>query len=501
MHFILALAAFVTGVPQTSSSDSESPAPVHVQESELRKSVVNLTVTQERCLPTSPWKRESPDKIGGSGVVIAPGRILTNAHVVAEASEILMETSQTPLAVTAEVVAIDPSRDLALLKTDDPEFIAAHPSVPLFQGLPKDGSRVTVMGFPMGGDAMSTTSGVVSRAEWAEIGEFGEAGMRIQVDAAVNHGNSGGPAFGEGQIVGLAFSGMDQAEADNIAYLIATEEIQRFLDEADRGVVRGNAVSDERVQTMENQALRAKVGVAPVVNGVLVTSDASGAFQPWDVITKVNGYEVNNRGQVTIEGDRMVAYDCAIGRFVPGESASGFTAEIIRAGKPMTISVPALRHHGGVIGNPVDGNYSYLLYGPLAFTPLTGDLAAAVNGWMLREPGPALDGLFDRRSSGGKELIAVASPLLTHPTARGYEVLPGQTVRTVNGTEVKNFAEFVALLRDLKDEFVVFEFNERACERIVFRRAEVEPASERLMESNGIRRQCSKDVQAIWDKQ
>jgi len=46
----------------------------------------------------------------------------------------------------------------------------------------------------------------------------------------------------------------------------------------------------------------------------------------------------------------------------------------------------------------------------------------------------------------------------------------------------------------------VFEFNERGIERLVFKRAEIEAATEKIMDSNGIRRQCSKDVQGIWTK-
>ncbi|MSR29230.1 MAG: serine protease [Phycisphaerales bacterium] len=470
-------------------------------DADLRKSVVNISVKQELRSPTTPWKRESPQGIGGSGVVIAPGRILTNAHVVTEASEIMIETPQTPLPIQAQLLGIDPTRDLALLGTDDADFIAKHPAVGLLEGLPKDGSRVTVMGFPMGGDAMSTTSGVISRTEWAPVGNRGENGMRIQVDAAVNSGNSGGPAFGEGKIVGLAFSGLDQAHADNISYLIATEEIQRFLDQVAVGAVEGNTVKNIYVQTLENPALRAKLGAGSDVSGVVVIDQKGGPLQPWDIVTRLNGSAVDNKGQITIEGDRKVSLDCAVGRFVISDTKKNYPIEILRQGKPMSLELPAYTRAGRVIGNPVDGEYPYLLYGPLAFSPLSMDLIDAVQGWMVVRQSPMTAFLNDDRPSGGKEFVAVASPLLSNPVARGYEVIPGQTVKSVNGKQFNNFAEFVAFLRNLKDEYVVFEFNEERCERIVLRRADIEAASERVMESNGIRRQCSKDIQKVWEGQ
>ena len=114
---------------------------------------------------------------------------------------------------------------------------------------------------------------------------------------------------------------------------------------------------------------------------------------------------------------------------------------------------------------------------------------------------PIAQFITDERPSGGKQVVAVASPLLSHPVGRGYEVNPGQSVKSVNGKTFANFAEFVQLLNDLKDEYVVFEFNERGIERLVFKRAEIEAATEKIMDSNGIRRQCSKDVQGIWTKE
>ena len=71
-------------------------------------------------------------------------------------------------------------------------------------------------------------------------------------------------------------------------------------------------------------------------------------------------------------------------------------------------------------------------------------------------------------------------------------------MKSVNGKTFANFAEFVAILRGLDEEWVVFEFNERGIERIVFRASEIEAATERVMDANGIRQQASKDVRAIW---
>lgn len=469
----------------------------------LRSSVVNFSCKLEPRSAMRPWKLDPVQEVGGSGVVIAPGRILTNAHVVHQSTEILLESEQTSLAIPATLIAIDVGRDLALVETTDAEFIANHPPVALFAGLPRDGARVTVMGFPMGGEALSTTSGVISRSEWADIGEGGENGMRVQVDAAVNFGNSGGPAFVDGKLAGLVFSGLDNAVADNISYLISTEEIGRFLGEVDAGTIDGNCVIAVQTQTLENPALRAKLGVNSSVAGVVVISAQNELLKPWDIITSINGYLVDNKGQISIEESRKVAMECAAGRFDPAKDGPSIKVEVLREGKSVEVMIPAQGEREGIVRTRVNGAYPYLVFGPMVFGPVHTDLLGAMAdegsiAIYYYGNSPVLPAMSDESPAKGKEFVAVLCPLLSHPIARGYDGVPGQTVKSVNGKTFANFAEFVAILRALDEEWVVFEFNERGIERIVFRASEIEAATERVMDANGIRQQASKDVRAIW---
>lgn len=494
-QFFLTVAQAQDTPPTIAAVDDAIP-----NDAALRKSVVSISVKQELRLPSTPWKRESPQSFGGSGVVVAAGRILTNAHVVEQASEILVESQQTKLPLVAELIALDTTRDLALLEIVDADFVRLHPPIALLQGLPREGSRVTVMGFPMGGEALSTTSGVISRIEWAEIGRHDEDGMRVQVDAAINFGNSGGPAFVDGKIAGLAFSGVEKAMADNIAYLLATEEISRFLDEVAKGDIDGNTLISLSAQSLENSALRAKLGVSADIAGIVVNTVRGGPLEPWDILTKLNGYDLDNKGQILIEGDRKVSLGCAIGRFVASETVNTIPAEIIREGKPMHVELPAFAQNRGVIRRYPDGNFPYVVYGPLVFSPLHQDLVEEAGLWMVIQESPITPYLHDDRPSNGREFIAIASQLLSSPIGRGYDVDPGQTVKSVNGRIPQNFRDFVKLLRDVQGEFVVIEFNENLSDHIVFRRAEVDAVTEKIMDSNGIRHASSSDVRDLLEK-
>ena len=77
-------------------------------------------------------------------------------------------------------------------------------------------------GYPVGGDSLSVTKGIVSRIDFSPYGYdpagAGASGLRIQVDAAINPGNSGGPAVVGDKMIGLAFSSLGGAQ--NISYII-----------------------------------------------------------------------------------------------------------------------------------------------------------------------------------------------------------------------------------------------------------------------------------------
>jgi hypothetical protein len=70
----------------------------------------------------------------------------------------------------------------------------------------------------------------------------------------------------------------------------------------------------------------------------------------------------------------------------------------------------------------------------------------------------------------------------------------------VNGVVIKNLPHLVETLRDLKDDFVVFEFAGRKLETPVFPRKEMVAATEEILSDNGVRAQGSPDVMAVWNK-
>jgi hypothetical protein len=147
-------------------------------------------------------------------------------------------------------------------------------------------------------------------------------------------------------------------------------------------------------------------------------------------------------------------------------------------------------------------NPQYFIYGPLVFETATQDFVAARGkdlGTMLVLIGsPLMTELSAPQPPERSELVVVAAPFFPHKISKGYSSPMGAVVKSVNGTAVKSLAHLVEVLRDLKDEFVTFEFDGRLGEALVFRRAELLGATEQILTDNGVRAQGSPDTLQIW---
>ena len=145
-----------------------------------------------------PHQHQPMQQAQGSGFFIsADGYIVTNNHVIDHAKEVTVTTSDGKT-ITAKVVGADAKTDLALLKTNEG---SDYPFVGFADEAPRVGDWVIAVGNPFGLGG-TVTAGIVS-ARGRDIGS-GPYDDFLQIDAPVNHGNSGGPTFNtEGQVVGV----------------------------------------------------------------------------------------------------------------------------------------------------------------------------------------------------------------------------------------------------------------------------------------------------------
>jgi len=177
----------------------------------------------------------------------------------------------------------------------------------------------------------------------------------------------------------------------------------------------------------------------------------------------------------------------------------------VRAGKSLQIELPLLVERPVLIADLKGAYPSYFICGPIVFSRATTALlfaayqnkdTASVLNLALS---PLLTQLWDAPSAEREELVVIPSPLFPHATSKGYGNFVNSVVYSVNGVRVRSLRHLVALLRDLRDEFVVIELdNKRGGEGLVFRRAEMMAATEEILSDNGVRAQGSPDMMEVW---
>jgi S1-C subfamily serine protease len=485
----------VTGARAAPKADAEpSPAIAHEAES----AVVKVFSTMRRPDVAHPWTKASPIEAFGSGVVIEGKRILTNAHVIAYASQVQVQGNQSGDKISASVEALDPGIDLAILKLEDASFFDQRPPLPRANVLPQIKDPVLAYGFPTGGTTLSITRGIVSRIEFVPYG-ISTSGLRIQIDAAINPGNSGGPALSDNRMIGLAFSHL--ANSENISYIIPNEEIELFLKGVAGGHYEGKPGMYDDLQTLENPALRGFLKLGPSVRGMIVhrTDDGSEGYplKQWDVITRIGTEPIDDEGMISIRNNLRVGFGYLIQHIARNGTVP---LTVVRAGQNRDIQLPVPAHRPLLI-DALQGQYpSYFILGPIAFERASMESLQLIRGRGQAAFGNPLVAKFgDRPDAQREELVIVPSPLFPHALSKGYSDPTGCVVKSVNGTQVRSLAHLVALLRDLKAEYVTLDFDNRASEAMVFPRAPLISSTEAILNDNGVRAQGSPDMMKIWE--
>ncbi|KAL5123768.1 Protease Do-like 2, chloroplastic [Glycine soja] len=338
-----------------------------LQDSAFLNAVVKVYCTHTAPDYSLPWQKQRQ---------YTNRKLLTNAHCVEHDTQVKVKKRGDDSKYVAKVLARGVDCDIALLSVESEEFW--RDVEPLRLGrLPHLQDSVTVVGYPLGGDTISVTKGVVSRIEVTSYAHGSSDLLGIQIDAAINPGNSGGPAFNDqGECIGVAFQVLRSEEAENIGYVIPTTVVSHFLTDYERnGRYTGFPCLGVLIQKLENPALRAWLKVQSN-EGVLVrrvepTSDANNVLKEGDVIVSFDDVRVGSEGTVPFRSNERIAF-----HFLISQKFAGDTAElgIIRAGTLMKTKV-VLNSRVHLVPYHIDeGLPSYLIIAGLVFTPLSEPL-------------------------------------------------------------------------------------------------------------------------------
>jgi serine protease Do len=239
-----------------------------------------------------PDRRAMPQMAQGSGFFIsADGYLITNNHVVDKAEKVSVVTIDGE-EYEARVIGTDPKTDLALVKVDGKDDF---PFVALDDGDVRVGDWVVAVGNPFGLGG-SVTAGIVS-ARGRDIGA-GPYDDFLQIDAPINRGNSGGPAFNlQGEVVGVNTAIFSPSGGSvGIGFAIPAKTVSAVVDDLkdDGKVVRGWL--GVQIQPVTDD-IAASIGLE-ASEGALVTEPQDGSpaekagLEPGDAILEVNGTKI-----------------------------------------------------------------------------------------------------------------------------------------------------------------------------------------------------------------
>jgi len=393
-----------------------------------------------------PWQARTPSNSTGSAVVIGPGLMLTGAHVVANATFLQIQKLSAPDKAIARVKAVSHDCDLALLEVLEPANFLDD-IVPADLGeMPNLRDEVAVVGFPVGGEEISITEGVVSRIEVQRYSHSQRHLLAATVDAAINAGNSGGPVFGDGKVVGIAFQKL--TGVDNIGEMVPPPIIRSFLDGVQKGKRPEIPALGITTQNLENPLLRKQLGLTGDEKGVVVLhvdhgGSADGVLNPRDVITMIDGLPIANNGTVQFLGRYRTRYDVVLGNRYIGDRVK---LSIRRDGKPQVVEVELAQWMPLVPRARYDEPPHYFVYAGLVFQTLTRDYLATWDKWWNKAPKEFLNYYYLGYRSAEQHEVVILTQILADEINVGYAHLYNEAVATLNGHAPLDMEEFVGML-------------------------------------------------------
>lgn len=431
-----------------------------------KQAIVKIYTVSKVTNYLEPWN-STTRRSSGSGAIISDNRILTNAHVVANNTFIEVQRYGQRKRYRAEVLSVSHQADLALLQVEDPHFFEGITALELGE-LPSIEQKVVVYGFPMGGKALSATTGVVSRIEHHRYAHSGESFLAVQVDAAVNPGNSGGPALTDGKIVGVVMQSLSKSQ--NIGYLVPVTIIKHFLEDIKDGMRDGFADLGLTTQKMENPTIKSFYHLDEKTTGNLIANlvyntSLQGAVKKGDIITAIDGHNIEDDSTVEFRAHEYTSFHHFVDQHQLGDKVS---LDIVRDRKKMKVEA-TLDHIADdlllVKTTEYDVMPRYFIYGGYVFSPLSRNLLRKSNQNKL-----VLNYFATQWPTKEKKEVVVLLKVLAANLNRGNYSFALWPIEKLNGKTFDTFDTFYKMVKEFDGEYLVLEDKDGA--KVIINREE-----------------------------
>jgi S1-C subfamily serine protease len=458
----------------------------------FQSSVVRITSTDVEPDYKAPWNSGTIQRGVGAGFLIEGNRIMTNAHVVSNSRYLTVERDGDPNKYPARVLFVAHDCDLALIEVAAPGF--AKNMKPLtFGGIPPLESTVFAYGYPIGGQRMSVTTGIVSRIDFQLYTHSSiDQHLAIQISAQINPGNSGGPVMQDGKVVGVAFQGYSGDVAQGVAYMIPTPVINRFLKDVADGTYDRYVDLGVTYSKLQNPAQRRFLGLQDDDRGVLVNSVITGGsagkhLQSGDVLLSIDDHPIASDSFVELEGERVEMPEVVERKF-KGDTVK---LDILRNRQPLTVTIelqplwPYLMQ-----GRSYDVQPRYVVFGGLLFQPLSLDLMQAYQAQDLRLRYYFENYVSEELYLEHPELIVLTN-ILPDPINTYLSPYRGGIVNTVNDVKIRTLDDLAKAFAAPAEMYVVRMIGDGP--PLVLDRAQVDSARERIRSRYNVVREQNLD--------
>lgn len=368
-------------------------------------------------------------------------------------------------------IASSPERDMAIFRLSNKDLHAIE-LVPLKIGDSdelKQGHWLVSMGFPLGQPHCKVSKGVFSGIEWVQ-GEW-----RGQVDYALNHGNSGGPAINSrGEVIGINNAIIETAQ--NIGYIILSNDLKRFLSDFEYVWDRADRIAKQQTIHVPRAFVALKVEpMDPALQRYLNSDVSSGMYiaavpgdtmfsskiKQDDQIVSINNRDVDEYGQVTVGWtDELMSMDQALERVAFGESVS---FGIIRGGTRVEEEVvfePQDPRNVGPKYTPFEMPHG-VVFGGMVLQTLNLNHVQ-----LLAQHRPGLMRYANIVDQCGQARVVVTS-VIPNTIASTKPLQPGMLIKTYNDQPVTDMDSLIRLAEDGKQrQFTIIAMDDLT--RIVF---------------------------------
>lgn len=423
---------------------------------DVRNSLTRINSTQQRWNPRQPWEKESPNKRRGLGAIVAPGRVLTTAELVADATYLELESADGTRFAPAKVLVVDYEANLALIgAAEEPAGETFFKdTIPLTIATPaRIGDALEIVQIQDNGEAIRTT-GNLQATDLSSSLLAGQQFLVYRIKASMQEASSSFtlPILRQGALAGLLLS---YDAKDQLCEVAATDIVNRFVNAALTQHYVGFPSLGVSVARTEDPSFRQWLKLPDNVGGLYVRRVRKGGaaeaaqLKEGDVILALDSQPLDRRGFYQHPSYGPMPW----GHLVRGEKSVGDPLKLTvhRDGKTIELTTTLTRQEESqklIPSHCHDQAPNFLIKGGLVIQELTVPyLMEFGDQWRTQAPLNLLE-VFESPETHENHLrrVVFLAGVIPTPATVGYERLRHLIISKVNGKEVRDLKSLKEVL-------------------------------------------------------